>query len=71
MPQGLGGPMEEGHSHGGRGGSRGEGPGRGTAGRRAQGVPIVARRLTNPTSIHEVAGSLPGLAQPVKDLVLP
>ena len=31
------------------------------------GVPIVARQLTNPTSIHEDEGSIPGLAQRVKD----
>ena len=31
------------------------------------GVPIVARQLTNPTSIHEDEGSTPGLAQRVKD----
>ena len=34
------------------------------------GVPIVAQRLTNPTRNHEVAGSIPGLTQRVKDLAL-
>ena len=32
------------------------------------GVPTVAQQVTNPTSIHEDVGSIPGLTQWVKDL---
>ena len=36
-----------------------------------KGVPIVVQWLTNPSRNHEVAGSIPGLAQWVRDPVLP
>ena len=34
------------------------------------GVSLVAQQVTNPTSIHEDAGLIPGLAQWIKDLAL-
>ena len=35
------------------------------------GVPVVVQWLTNPTRNHEVADSIPALAQWVEDLALP
>ena len=39
--------------------------------KKKEGVPVVAQWLTNPTRNHEVAGSVPALAQWVNDLALP
>ena len=36
-----------------------------------QAVPVVAQWVTNTANIHEDVGSMPGLAQRVKDLALP
>ena len=39
--------------------------------KKKKGVPFVAQRLMNTAKIHEDVGSIPGLTQWVKDLVLP
>ena len=37
---------------------------------RKNGVPLVAQRVKNLTSIHENVGLIPGLAQQIEDLAL-
>ena len=45
-------------------------PGKCTHSEENAGVPVMAQRLTNLTSIHEDAGLIPGPAQWVKDPAL-
>ena len=39
--------------------------------KKRMGVPVVAQWLTNPTRNHEVEGSIPDIAQCIKDPALP
>ena len=39
--------------------------------KKAEGVPVVAQQVKNPANIYEDVCLIPGLAQWVKDMVLP
>ena len=49
---------------------KGKSEGKRNEGITAEGVPVVAQWLTNPTGNHEVSGSIPNLANWVKNLAL-
>lgn len=64
-------PSPPGWRYGGETAARVSGtPGDGDVETPRKGVPVVAQRVTHPTSTHEDVNSIPGFAQWMKDLAL-